>query len=182
VVAAEVRKLAERSQVAAQEIGTVATSSVQLAEKAGRLIDAIAPDIKMTADLVEEITAASTEQTTGVGQINSAVTQLSQATQQNAASSEELAATSEEMSAQAQQLQSTMAFFKLAGKNLSTAPKKPAKSSAGQPVKKRTQSAVRPLGAAVASDIAGAAVAADVLDGTNDDNPLLPTASARALA
>jgi methyl-accepting chemotaxis protein len=113
VVAAEVRKLAERSQVAAQEIGTVASSSVELAERAGKLLDEIVPNIKKTSDLVQEITAASQEQSSGVGQINAAVGQLSQTTQQNASSSEELAATAEEMSSQAQQLQQAMGFFKL---------------------------------------------------------------------
>jgi methyl-accepting chemotaxis protein len=113
VVAAEVRKLAERSQIAAQEIGEVATSSVELAERAGKLLDEIVPNIRKTSDLVQEIAAASSEQSSGVGQINSAVVQLSQTTQQNAASSEELAATSEEMSSQAEQLQQAMAFFKL---------------------------------------------------------------------
>jgi methyl-accepting chemotaxis protein len=115
VVAAEVRKLAERSQVAAQEIEQVAASSVELADKAGRLLDEMVPNIRRTSNLVQEITAASEEQSAGVGQINSAVTQLSQTTQQNASSSEELAATAEEMSGQAEQLQHTMAFFKLAG-------------------------------------------------------------------
>ena len=115
VVAAEVRKLAERSQVAAQEIGTVASSSVELAEKAGRLLDMIVPNIRKTSDLVQEITAASEEQSSGVGQINGAVMQLSQTTQQNASSSEELAATAEEMSSQAEQLQQAMSFFRLAG-------------------------------------------------------------------
>jgi methyl-accepting chemotaxis protein len=112
VVAAEVRKLAERSQVAAQEIGEVAISSVELAEKAGVLLEHMVPDIRKTADLVQEISAASSEQSAGLGQINSAVGQLSQTTQQNAASSEELAATSEEMSSQAEQLLQTMTFFK----------------------------------------------------------------------
>jgi methyl-accepting chemotaxis protein len=114
VVATEVRKLAERSQVAAQEIGTVASSSVELAEQAGKLLDAIVPNIRKTSDLVQEITAASEEQSSGVSQINVAVNQLSQTTQQNASSSEELAATAEEMSGQAEQLQQTMAFFKIA--------------------------------------------------------------------
>jgi methyl-accepting chemotaxis protein len=113
VVAAEVRKLAERSQVAAQEIGEVAGNSVELAEKAGRLLAEIVPNIRKTSDLVQEITAASTEQSSGVSQINSAVSQLNQTTQQNASSSEELAATSEEMSGQAEQLQQIMSFFKL---------------------------------------------------------------------
>ncbi|MFA9218710.1 MAG: methyl-accepting chemotaxis protein, partial [Sphingomonadaceae bacterium] len=113
VVAAEVRKLAERSQVAAQEIETVASSSVSLAEKAGGLLDTMLPNIKRTSDLVQEITAASEEQSAGASQINTAMSQLSQTTQQNASSSEELAATAEEMSGQAEQLQSTMSFFKV---------------------------------------------------------------------
>jgi len=114
VVAAEVRKLAERSHIAAQEIGTVATSSVELAEKAGRLLDAIVPSIKKTSDLIEGIAAASAEQTTGAGQINTAMTQMSNTTQQNAASSEELAATAAQMNSQAELLQTIMAFFKRA--------------------------------------------------------------------
>ncbi|MBY0556595.1 MAG: Tar ligand binding domain-containing protein [Burkholderiaceae bacterium] len=133
VVAAEVRKLAERSQVAAQEIEQVASSSVELADKAGRLLDEMVPNIRRTSNLVQEITAASEEQSAGVGQINSAVTQLSQTTQQNASSSEELAATAEEMSSQAEQLQQTMSFFKLAGGSRSVQPavvtRKPSKTS-----------------------------------------------------
>jgi methyl-accepting chemotaxis protein len=113
VVAAEVRKLAERSQVAAQEIGEVASNSVELAEKAGRLLHSMVPSIRKTSDLVQEISASSTEQSSGVGQINAAVAQLNQTTQQNASSSEELAATAEEMSSQAEQLQQTISFFKL---------------------------------------------------------------------
>ena len=111
VVAAEVRKLAERSQVAAQEIGELAESSVEMAESAGKLLDTIVPSIKKTSDLVQEIAAASEEQSSGAGQINSAMDQLNKITQQNASSSEELAATSEEMSGQAAQLQELMAFF-----------------------------------------------------------------------
>jgi methyl-accepting chemotaxis protein len=162
VVAAEVRKLAERSQIAAQEIGTVATSSVELAEKAGRLLDTIVPNIKRTSDLVQEISAASAEQTSGVGQINAAVTRMSQTTQQNAASSEELAATAEEMSAQAEQLQQTMAFFKLAGDNFATATK--TAKPAGLRTKNRTGGALRPPGAVVAGHIVLAAVAAEAPD------------------
>ncbi|MFA7241354.1 MAG: methyl-accepting chemotaxis protein [Sulfuricellaceae bacterium] len=111
VVAAEVRKLAERSQIAAREISHVAGGSVELAERAGRLLDEIAPAINKTSDLVQEISAALGEQASGATQVNSAVGQLNQITQQNAMTSEELAATAEEMSSQAGQLQHAMAFF-----------------------------------------------------------------------
>ena len=112
VVAAEVRKLAENSGVTAQEINRLATSSVAIAEEAGKLLEQMVPNIVKTADLVEEITAASGEQAAGIGQINEAMSQLDKATQQNASSSEELAATAEELSGQAGQLQETMAFFR----------------------------------------------------------------------
>jgi methyl-accepting chemotaxis protein len=115
VVAAEVRKLAERSQVAAQEIGETAQNSVELAERAGSLLDSIVPNINKTSGLVQEIAAASIEQSSGAAQINTAMSQLSQVTQQNASASEELAATSEEMSTQAEQLQKLMSFFSLSG-------------------------------------------------------------------
>jgi len=115
VVAAEVRNLAERSQSAAQEIGDLAGSSVDRAERAGKLLDEMVPSIIKTADLVQEIAAASNEQTTGVSQINSAVSQVNQATQSTASGSEELAATAEEMTGQAKQLQELMDFFQVAG-------------------------------------------------------------------
>ncbi len=111
VVAAEVRKLAERSQVAAQEISEVAKSSVNLAEKAGKLLAEMVPSICKTSDLVQEITASSEEQSSGVVQINSAMNQLNQITQQGASASEQLAATAEEMSGQVGQLLNVMSFF-----------------------------------------------------------------------
>ncbi|WP_333879218.1 HAMP domain-containing methyl-accepting chemotaxis protein [Methylobacter sp.] len=125
VVAAEVRKLAERSQIAAQEIGELASGSVEMAESAGKLLDTIVPSIRKTSDLVQEISAASEEQSAGVGQINTAMNQLNQITQQNASSAEELAATSEEMSGQAEQLLDLMAFFTLSdnGDAVSVIPK-----------------------------------------------------------
>jgi methyl-accepting chemotaxis protein len=100
--------------VAAQEIGEVASSSVEQAERAGSLLDRMVPNIRKTSDLVQEIAAASEEQSSGVGQINAAVGQMNQTTQHNASSSEELAATAEEMSSQAEQLQAAMGFFRLA--------------------------------------------------------------------
>ena len=112
VVAAEVRKLAERSGQAAAEISDLSSSSLAVADKAGRMLDELVPDIEKTAELVQEIATASDEQSAGAAQINQAISQLDQVIQQNASSSEEMASTSEELSSQGQQLQSTMAFFK----------------------------------------------------------------------
>ena len=151
VVAAEVRKLAERSQVAAQEIGEVASGSVELAEKAGGLLETMVPNIKKTSELVQEITAASQEQSAGVGQINAAIVQLNQTTQQNASASEELAATAEEMSGQAEQLQQTMSFFKLETSrgNGMTSMHKPAPQMRGKQPAKVASSSMPAEGAAI---------------------------------
>ncbi len=112
VVAQEVRELAERSQMAATEINQLASSSVTVAENAGEMLKKLVPDIQKTAELVQEICAASKEQSSGAGQINQAIQQLDQVIQQNASASEEMAATAEELTAQAEQLQHTITFFK----------------------------------------------------------------------
>ena len=107
----------DSSQVAAQEIGALATESVKRADLAGNLLQEMVPSIRKTADLVQEIAAASSEQTSGVNQINGAIGQVSQTMQQNAAASEELSSTAEEMSAQALRLQESMTYFRLSGDN-----------------------------------------------------------------
>jgi methyl-accepting chemotaxis protein len=112
VVASEVRKLAERSQAAAGEISRLSGSSVEVAERAGEMLNQIVPDIQKTAELVQEISAASNEQNTGAEQVNKAIQQLDQVIQQNASVSEEMAAGAEELASQAEQLQSLVAFFK----------------------------------------------------------------------
>jgi methyl-accepting chemotaxis protein len=111
VVATEVRKLAERSQAAAKDIGGLASSSVQVAKRSGGLLNELVPTIRRTADLVREVAAASSEQSAGVSQINRAMTLVDQVTQRNASAAEELASTAEEMSAQAEGLQQMIAFF-----------------------------------------------------------------------
>ncbi len=115
VVAAEVRKLAERSQNAAKEISELSTNSVDIAEKAGEMLKTIVPDIRKTADLVQEISAACKEQNSGVEQINKAILQLDQVIQQNASAAEEMASTSEELAGQAETLQATIEYFKVDG-------------------------------------------------------------------
>lgn len=114
VVASEVRRLAERSQTAAAEISKLSVSSVEVAERAGDMLSKLVPDIQKTAELVQEISAASKEQTMGAGQINTAIQQLNQVIQQNAGASEEMASTAEELSAQAEQMQASIAFFTVA--------------------------------------------------------------------
>jgi methyl-accepting chemotaxis protein len=115
VVAVEVRKLAERSQLAAQEIGGLAGKSVSVAERSGQLLSDLVPSIKKTAELVQDVAAASTEQSSGVTQINQAMAQVDTVTQRNASSAEELSSTAEELAAQSEQLQQLMTFFRVAG-------------------------------------------------------------------
>jgi methyl-accepting chemotaxis protein len=113
VVAQEVRKLAERAQGAAKQIGELAGSSVKVAERSGTLLSELVPSIRKTADLVQEVAAASQEQSAGVGQISRAMAQVDQVTQRNASAAEELSSTAEEMASQAESLQSLMSFFRL---------------------------------------------------------------------
>ncbi|WBL80273.1 methyl-accepting chemotaxis protein [Bradyrhizobium xenonodulans] len=113
VVASEVRKLAERSQAAAAEIGTLSADTVKVAQEAGSMLSKLVPDIKRTAELVEEITAACREQDVGSAQINQAIQQLDKVGQQNASASEQVSSTSEELASQAEQLQSTIAYFRI---------------------------------------------------------------------
>ncbi len=113
VVASEVRKLAERSQQAAAEISGLSGETVKVATEAGEMLSKLVPDIRKTAELVAEISAACREQDIGASQINEAIQQLDKVTQQNAGASEEMSATSEELAAQAEELQASIAFFRV---------------------------------------------------------------------
>ena len=112
VVAVEVRKLAERSQTAAKEIGGLASTSVKVAERSGKLLGALVPAIRRTADLVQEVAAASGEQASGISQINRALTSVDQVTQRAASAAEELASTAEEMAGQATGLRKVVGYFR----------------------------------------------------------------------
>jgi methyl-accepting chemotaxis protein len=113
VVASEVRKLAERSQAAAAEIGALSAETVKVAQDAGTMLAKLVPDIKKTAELVEEITSACREQDVGSSQVNQAIQQLDKVGQQNASASEEVSSTSEELASQAEQLQAMISYFKI---------------------------------------------------------------------
>ncbi len=113
VVASEVRKLAERSQAAAAEISALSGQTVSVATEAGDMLTRLVPDIRKTAELISEISAACREQDIGASQINEAIQQLDKVTQQNAGASEEMSGTSEELAAQAEELQTSIAFFRV---------------------------------------------------------------------
>jgi methyl-accepting chemotaxis protein len=113
VVAAEVRKLAENSRLAAEEIASISGNSVLATEESDKLIKSLTPEIERTALLVQKITVASNEQTTGVSQVNKALDDLNQIIQQNAASSEELATSAEELAGQADQLKLMTSYFRI---------------------------------------------------------------------
>ncbi|WP_455381995.1 methyl-accepting chemotaxis protein [Salinispira pacifica] len=122
VVASEIRKLAERSQGAAAEISDLSGRSVTVAESAGQMLERIVPDIQRTAELVQEISAASGEMNSGAQQINGSISQLDQVIQQNASASEEMASMSEELSNQAEQLRNTVSFFTVRGSEIAALP------------------------------------------------------------
>lgn len=111
VVASEVRKLAERSKIAADEIVGLAAESFNLAEGAGKQMQETLPLIEKTSRLVHEITASSMEQNAGSDQINNAIQQLNNVTQQNASAAEQLATSAEELASQAEQLKDLVSYF-----------------------------------------------------------------------
>lgn len=113
VVAQEVRKLAERSQVAASEIMSISSDTEAAADNASIMLDRLVPDIKKTAELVQEISAASTEQASGIDQVTNAINQMDQVVQQNASASEEVAATAQTLVSQAKDQKKTVSFFKV---------------------------------------------------------------------
>ena len=137
VVASEVRKLAERSQGAAAEISSLSADSVKVAQEAGQMLAKLVPDIRKTAELVEEISAACREQDIGAEQINQAIQQLDKVTQQNSSASEEMAATSEELASQAEQLQDTIAYFRV--ENAESRARKPAPAIHHTPSQPKTE-------------------------------------------
>ncbi len=111
VVASEVRKLAERSQSAANEIGQLSKTSVEAAVRSGGLLESLVPDIRKTAELANEINFASKEQATGAEQIGRAIIQLDATTQQNAGGAEELSSQAEELLVQSRTLDDSVAVF-----------------------------------------------------------------------
>jgi len=144
VVAAEVRKLAERSQKAAAEINQLSSTTLRVSEKSGEMLDKLVPDIQRTAELVQEITAASKEQDTGAEQINKALQQLEKVIQQNASASEEMASTTEELTGQSDQLVSALGFFHTGDAGGSG--RKGAGSKAARPAQGASALPVKPLG------------------------------------
>jgi len=113
VVASEVRKLAERSRIAADEIHTVSESSVHVANKSKELLSSIVPDVQKTAELVKEISVASAEQNIVVEQINKTIQGFNAVAQQNSATSEELSSSAEEMTKQASVLNDAISYFEV---------------------------------------------------------------------
>ncbi|MBN2275932.1 MAG: methyl-accepting chemotaxis protein [Bacteroidales bacterium] len=112
VVASEIRELAESSLKSATEIETVSKNSLKKAENSNTLLNDLAPEIIKASDMVQEIAAASIEQSAGTEQVNQALQQLNQVTQQNSALSEEMSSSSEELASQAERLFDSVSYFK----------------------------------------------------------------------
>jgi methyl-accepting chemotaxis protein len=113
VVASEVRKLAERSQQAASEINALSSSSVEIVEQAGQLLEDIVPKIQKTSELVKTISSTSTEQSASIDQINYALHQLDNVMASSAGSSEEVSSTAEALVNEARRLQEWVSFFQV---------------------------------------------------------------------
>ena len=145
VVASEVRKLAERSQAAAAEISAMSTDTVKSAQEAGDMLNRLVPDIRKTAELVAEISAASREQDIGVSQINQAIQRLDEVTQQNVSAADEMSATSAELADQAQELQTSIEFFKVDSEH---APKSVSRGASAAPIRAHPKPAPRPANGA----------------------------------
>ncbi|MBF0214640.1 MAG: HAMP domain-containing protein [Magnetococcales bacterium] len=172
VVAAEVRKLAERSQSAAGEISHLSATSVDVAERAGGIINKLVPDIQKTAELIQEIAAASQEQTQGANQINQAIQQLDQVIQSNAGLSEEMAATAEELNAQADLLKESVSFFNI-GEMAASAPRRGkavSKPVGGGAAKPRIAQARKPAPKALPAPAKSSGMNLDMGSGNSDDD------------
>lgn len=113
VVAAEVRKLAERSRVSASEINQLATTSADVAERAGKIFTELVPVIQNSFTLVREISAASNEQDIGASQVNKAIMELDQVSQENARSADNISALTQNFVDEVVQLQDAISFFKV---------------------------------------------------------------------
>jgi methyl-accepting chemotaxis protein len=169
VVASEVRKLAERSQTAATEIGAVSSETVKAAQSAGEMLTSLVPNIRRTAELVAEISAACREQDIGSSQINEAIQQLDKVTQQNASASEQMSATSEELAAQAEELQTSIAYFRTEAAGSSVrrpAPRAAVAKRAPAPIARKPSAATRPTVAAQQARVSGFAL--DLMSGGPD--------------
>jgi methyl-accepting chemotaxis protein len=177
VVASEVRKLAERSQRAATEISAVSSETVEIANRAGDMLGRLVPDIKKTAELVGEISAACREQDVGASQINTAIQQLDQVIQQNAAASEQMSASSDELSAQASQVLDSLDVFGFGGDLGRAAPHEPAgvatSKAKGAPGSSRVRggvAATRNLYHAIARGAKGGGIKLELDHADDEDN------------
>lgn len=151
VVASEVRKLAERSQTAAQEIGELSSETVSLSGEAGEMLERLVPNIQRTADLVQEISAATREQNMGASQINDAIRELDRVTQLNAAAAQEAASTSDELANRSNDLQGAIGHFVMeAGASVPAVSPAP-RASAGAAMGKTTSTGPVPSPARPAS-------------------------------